>query len=73
LIPGFEKVFCPEGEAMSDGSEVEKVLASADKLRFLGRNRAFVALIFALWTARKKGGLWSALVKIVLLAGGVGG
>jgi hypothetical protein len=57
---------------MSDESEVDKVLSSAAELKFLGRNRAFVALLFALWMARKKGGLWSALTKLGLLAG-VGG
>jgi hypothetical protein len=57
---------------MSDGSDVEKVLASADKLKFLGPNRAFFALLFALWTARKKSGLWSALTKLCVLAGAGG-
>jgi hypothetical protein len=58
---------------MSDESEIEKVLASADKLKYLGRNRAFFALIFALWAARRKGGLWSALAKLGLVTAGVGG
>ena len=58
---------------MSDESEIEKVLSSADKLKFLGRNRAFIALLFALWTARKKGGLLGALKKGILLTLGVGG
>ena len=58
---------------MSDGSEIERVLASANKLKFLGPNRAFFALIFALWTARKKGGLWNILTKLGLLTASVGG
>jgi hypothetical protein len=58
---------------MSDESDVQKVLLSAGELRFLGRDRAFVTLLVALWAARKKGGLWSALTKLGLLAGGVGG
>jgi hypothetical protein len=57
---------------MSDESEVEKVLSSADKLKYLGRNRAFIALLFALWAARKKGGLWTTLTKLALLAGAGG-
>jgi hypothetical protein len=62
-----------EDEAMSDESEVEKVLLRAGELKFLGRDRAFVTLLFALWAARKKGGLLSALTKVAILAGGVGG
>jgi hypothetical protein len=58
---------------MSDESEIEKVLASADKLKYLGRNRAFFALIFALWAARKKGGLWNALTKLGLVIASVSG
>jgi hypothetical protein len=58
---------------MSDESEVEKVLARVGELKFLGRDRAFLALLFALWMVRKRSGLWSALTKVVLLAGGVGG
>jgi hypothetical protein len=55
---------------MSDG--VDKVLAKAGELKFLGPNRAFLALLFALWTARKKSGLWG-LTKLGLLAGGLVG
>jgi hypothetical protein len=58
---------------MSDESEVEKVLSSAEKLKFLGRDRAFIALLFALWAARKKGALWGFLTKLSLIAGGAGG
>jgi hypothetical protein len=58
---------------MSDESEVEKVLSSADKLKFPGRNRAFIALLFALWAARKRRGLLGALKKGILLALGVAG
>lgn len=57
---------------MSDESDIEKVLASADKLKYLGRNRAFFTLLFALWAARKKSGLWSALTRLGLVAAGVG-
>jgi hypothetical protein len=56
---------------MSD--EVEKVLLRAGELKFLGRDRAFFALLFALWTARRKRGVLSILMKLGLLAGGVGG
>lgn len=58
---------------MSDESEVEKVLLSAGELKFLGRNRAFITLLFALWAARRRGGLLRAVTKLSLLAGGVGG
>jgi hypothetical protein len=58
---------------MSDESEVEKILLSAGELKFLGRDRAFLTLLFALWAARKKGGMVSALKKGMLLAVGLGG
>lgn len=58
---------------MSDESEVEKVLLSAGELKFLGRDRAFIALLFALWAARKKAGFWSALTRFGLVVGGLGG
>jgi hypothetical protein len=58
---------------MSDESEVDKVLARAGELKFLGRNRAFFTLLFAIWTSRKRDGLWSALTRLVLMAGGVSG
>ena len=58
---------------MSDESEVDKVLARAGELRYLGKNRAFFAILFALWTSRKTGGPWAALTKLVLVASGLGG
>ena len=58
---------------MSDESEVEKVLLRAGELKFLGRDRAFVALLFALWTARRKGAPLSILMKLGLLVAGIGG
>jgi hypothetical protein len=58
---------------MSDENEVDKVLARAGELKFLGRNRAFVTLLVALWAARKRGGLWSVLSRLCLLAVGTGG
>jgi hypothetical protein len=44
----------PEGEAMSDEGAVEKVLLRAGELKFLGRNRAFITLLFAVWRPAKK-------------------
>jgi hypothetical protein len=58
---------------MSDENQIEKVLSRADKLKFLGRNRAFIALLFAVWAAKKKGGFWSARTKLGLLVGGASG
>ena len=58
---------------MSVESEIENVLARAERLKYLGRNRAFLTLLFALWASRKKGGLGSALTKLGVVAGGVGG
>lgn len=58
---------------MSDESVVDKALARAGELKYLGKNRAFFTLLFALWTSRKKGGLWAALTKVVLLASGLSG
>jgi hypothetical protein len=58
---------------MSDESDVEKVLLRAGELKFLGRNRAFITLLFAVWAARKKGGLVGVLKKGILLVVGVGG
>jgi hypothetical protein len=57
---------------MSDASEIEKILSKADKLEFLGQNRAFVTLLFAIWANRKRGWL-SQVLRIGLLAAGVGG
>jgi hypothetical protein len=58
---------------MSDEDAVEKVLLRAGELKFLGRNRAFITLLFALWAARKKGGIWSAMTKLGLLIGSASG
>lgn len=58
---------------MSQENEIEKVLSRADKLKFLGQNRAFMTLLFAVWAARKKGGFWSTLTRLILLVGGAGG
>jgi hypothetical protein len=55
---------------MSDEGAVEKVLLRAGGLRFLGRNRAFITLLFAVWAARKKAGLASNLKKLTFLVGG---
>jgi hypothetical protein len=65
----------PRREACSGAgaveSDVEKILRNADKLRFLGPNRAFVTLLFAIWANRKRGWL-SQLMRIVLLGIGAG-
>jgi hypothetical protein len=58
---------------MSDESDVEKILLRAGELKFLGRNRAFITLLFAVWAARKRRGYWSALTKLGLLVGGASG
>ena len=58
---------------MSDESEVEKVLSRAGDLKFLGRDRAFLTLLFALWTASKKSGPLSRLTKLAVVAIGLGG
>jgi len=58
---------------MSDESEVGRVLSNAEKLKFLGPNRAFITLLFALWAARRRAGLWSVLMKLGLIAGGASG
>jgi hypothetical protein len=57
---------------MSDQSEVEKILRNADKLKYLGANRAFLTILFALWTNRRRGWL-SQVLRLVVLAGGAGG
>jgi hypothetical protein len=56
---------------MSEASEIEKILSSADKLKFLGQNRAFVAILFAIWANRKRGWLSQGL-RIALFTAAVG-
>jgi hypothetical protein len=56
---------------MSEPSEIEKILSSADKLKFLGQNRAFVTLLFAIWSSRKRDWL-SQVLRIGLLTAGGG-
>jgi len=63
----------PGGGAMSDESDVEKVLANAERLKYLGRNRAFLTLLFAIWATRKRGGILGLLAKLCILAGGASG
>ena len=58
---------------MSNDSEADKVLSSARELKFLGPDRAFLTLIFALWTARKRSGLGGVLTKFGFFTAGVGG
>jgi hypothetical protein len=56
----------PEGEAMSDESEVEKVLARGVELsKPLGRVWTVVVLLFSLWTIRKRPGLWTTIASAV--------
>jgi hypothetical protein len=57
---------------MSDESDVEKILRNAGKLEYLGRNRAFVAILFAIWANRKRGWLSHAL-RVGALTAGAGG
>jgi hypothetical protein len=56
---------------MSAESQIDKVLANAGQLGFLGPNRALLALLFALWAARKRPGLLSRLLGTIAL--GIGG
>jgi hypothetical protein len=58
---------------MSDEGGVEKVLVNAGQLKYLGPNRAFLAILFALWAARKKPGQWGRLMKLAVLTTGLGG
>lgn len=68
-----KQAFCLEGEAMSDESEVDKVLSRATELRkSLGRVWTVVVLLFALWTLRKRTGLMGILTRLALLVAGVG-
>jgi hypothetical protein len=57
---------------MSDESDVEKILGNADKLKYLGPNRAFLTLLFAIWANRKRCRL-SQFLRIALIALGAGG
>lgn len=57
---------------MSDESDVEKILRSANRLKYLGPNRAFFTLLFAIWANRKRGWL-SQVLRIGMLAVGAGG
>ena len=56
---------------MSDQSEVEKILGNAGKLKYLGPNRAFLTLLFAIWANRKRGWL-SQVLRITLPVAGAG-
>jgi len=42
-------------DAMSNESEVDKILSRAGELKFLGKDRAFLTLLFAVWAVRQKG------------------
>ena len=58
---------------MSESSEIDRILSSADKLRYLGQNRAFLTLLFAIWANRKRGWLSQVLrVVLVIVGGGYG-
>lgn len=56
---------------MSTESDVEKILQNADRLKYLGPNRAFFTLLFAIWASRKRGWL-AQVLRIVALAVGAG-
>jgi hypothetical protein len=53
---------------MSDESEVDKVLGRAVDLRkAMGKPWTALILLFALWTVRKRAGLWTTITSIVAL------
>jgi hypothetical protein len=56
----------PEGEAMSDESEVEKVMARGVELsKPLGGVWTVVVLRVSLWTIRRRPGLWTTIASAV--------
>jgi hypothetical protein len=57
---------------MSSENDIEKIIQNAGRPRYLGPNRAFVTLLFAIWAKRKRSWFWRSL-QITLVVAGVGG